>query len=125
MNPDSIHPILRRERARCDALLAGDVSVVADLLSDRLLFAHANATYDDKASLLDKLKSRKVVYKALKVSETRIVDLGDTALLMSRLTAAVEIVGTPKSIDNQTLSVWTKEGDDWRLVAYQPTAILR
>ncbi len=115
--------ILGREKQRGDALLEGDVEALSALLSERLVFAHANATYDDKASLLAKMGSGKIVYKTLQIREPRVVELGDSALLVSRLTAAVEVGGQPKSIDNWTLSVWAKEGGEWRLVAYQPTAI--
>jgi ketosteroid isomerase-like protein len=115
--------LLAREGQRCAALLHADIDALADLLSERLVFAHANATYDDKSSLLAKMKSGTIVYQKLDVSEPRVVELGDTALLVSRLTASVTIAGAPRAIDNWTLSVWTLEDDRWRLVAYQPTAI--
>lgn len=115
--------ILAREQQRCEALLSGDVEALSGLLSDRLVFAHANATYEDKESLLRKMGSGNIVYKTLKIGEPRVVDLGETALLVSRLTADVTVGGQPRAIDNWTLSVWTKEAGQWRLVAYQPTAI--
>jgi ketosteroid isomerase-like protein len=115
--------ILAMERRRCDALLAADAKALADLLSDRLVFAHATAKYEDKQTLLAKMNSGNIVYNALEVTETRVVDLGDTALLVSRLTASVTVAGQPREIDNMTLSVWCNESGQWRLVAYQPTAI--
>ncbi|MFV8817968.1 nuclear transport factor 2 family protein [Haliea sp. E17] len=115
--------ILAREQQRCDALLAGDLEALAGLLSERLVFAHANAVYDDKESLLGKMGSGNIVYKTLQIREPRVVDLGDSALLVSRLSAEVTVGGQEKFIDNRTLSVWTRESGEWRLVAYQPTAI--
>jgi len=123
MSADTSDQILARERERCAALLAADVGALERLLSDRLVFAHATAAYEDKASLLAKMAAGNIVYKTLDVTEQRVIDLGDTALLVSRLTAAVTVGGTPRAIDNRTLSVWTREGGEWRLVAYQPTAI--
>ena len=117
--------ILAREAARGRALLASDVDALAELLSDRLVFAHANATYEDKASLLKKMASGTIKYLKLAVTEQRVIELGETALLVSRLTAAVTVAGQPRAIDNWTLSVWTLERGVWRLVAYQPTAIPR
>lgn len=117
--------ILDCERQRCDALLAADVGALSELLSERLVFAHATATYEDKASLLAKMASGNIVYNTLEISDPQVVDLGDTALLVSRLTAAVSVGGQPRSIDNRTLSVWAREDGQWRLVAYQPTAIPR
>lgn len=123
MSNDTTRAILSREDSRCQALLSGDVDALSELLSDRLVFAHANATYDDKESLIRKMGSGNIVYQTLKVSEQRVIDLESSALLVSRLTADVLVGGQPRSIDNYTLSVWTKESGDWRLLAYQPTAI--
>lgn len=115
--------ILAREKARCAALRAGDATSLATMLSDRLVFMHANAKQDDKAVLIDKMRGGGIVYHSLEVTEERVTDLGATALLHSRLTALVSVAGQPKSIDNQTLSVWVREGDEWMLIAYQPTPI--
>lgn len=123
MSDNLSEDILAREKQRCNALLAGDVEVLDQLLSERLVFAHANATYEDKASLLSRMGSGNIVYNTLQVTEPEVVDLGDTALLVSRLTADVTVGGTPRAIDNRTLSVWVREAGEWRLVAYQPTAI--
>ncbi len=115
--------ILAREEQRCRALLDADIDALGELLSDRLVFAHATARYEDKTSLLQKMGEGNIVYNTLEVTEQRVIELGDSALLLSRLTADVSVGGQPRRIDNRTLSVWTREDDCWRLVAYQPTAI--
>lgn len=117
--------ILAMERRRCDALLSADVAALDGLLSDRLVFAHATAKYEDKQTLLEKMEMGNIVYKTLEITEPRVVDLGDTALLVSRLTADVTVGGQPRKIDNMTLLVWGKEAGQWRMIAYQPTAIPR
>ncbi len=123
MSNDVNEQVLAREAQRCEALLAADVDALDGLLSERLVFAHATAKYEDKASLLQKMGAGTIVYKTLDVTEQRVIDLGDSALLLSRLTADVLVGGQARSIDNMTLSVWTREDGQWRLVAYQPTAI--
>jgi ketosteroid isomerase-like protein len=123
MSNDVNEQVLAREEQRCKALLAADVDALDGLLSERLVFAHATAKYEDKASLLQKMGAGTIVYKTLDVTEQRVIDLGDSALLLSRLTADVLVGGQARSIDNMTLSVWTREDGQWRLVAYQPTAI--
>jgi len=125
MTNDVEAQVLACEARRCEALLAADIEALDGMLSARLVFAHATASYEDKASLLGKMASGAIVYKTLSVTEQRVIDLGDTALLLSRLTAAVTVGGQPRDIDNRTLSVWTREAGAWRLVAYQPTAIPR
>ncbi len=102
---DTENAVLARESERGAALLAADVEALADLLSDRLVFAHANATYDDKASLLAKMRSGNIVYQSLEVSGQRVIDLGDSALLVSRLRAAVTVGGQPRYRQLDAVSV--------------------
>lgn len=124
MNPHSITDIvLACERKRCQALLAGDVDTLGTLLSERLIFTHANATHDSKASLIAKMRLGTIVYKSLTIDQETVIELPDAAILSSRLQAVVDVAGTTKTIRNSTLSVWSKEADEWRLVAYQPTPI--
>ena len=125
MNQAVADVILANEAKRCEALLAADLSALEPLLSERLAFGHANAVTDDKAQLLTKMASGNIVYQTLEVTVTRIIELGETVLLLSRLTAQVTVGGQEKLIDNQTLSVWVNEAGQWRLVAYQPTPIPR
>jgi ketosteroid isomerase-like protein len=116
--------ILACERARCAALLAGNQDGLAELLSDRLVFVHANATSDTKSSLLAKMAGGSIVYRTLVVDQETVVGLsGGTAILSARLTADLLVRGEPKRVSNLALSVWTREDDRWRLVAYQPTPI--
>ncbi|MBX3529414.1 MAG: nuclear transport factor 2 family protein [Rhizobiaceae bacterium] len=117
------HDILARERARCEALRKADVAALDGLISERLVFMHANAKSDDKKVLLEKMRAGGIVYNSLDLSELNVTDLGDTALLHGRLTANVLVNGQPRLIDNQTLSVWAREAGTWRLVAYHPTPI--
>jgi hypothetical protein len=87
--------VLAREAQRCTALLHADIHTLAERLSERLVFAHANATYEDKSSLLAKMGSGTTVYQTLQVSGKRVIELGDTALLISRLTAAITVGSQP------------------------------
>jgi len=125
MTQDISGTIIALEERRRQALLACDVGALSELLSDRLVFAHSNAVYEDKTSLLAKMGSGNIVYLSLEITEQRVMDLGETALLFSRLTAEVTVGGQPRSLDNRTLSVWTREDGQWRLLAYQPIAIPR
>ncbi|GIX30593.1 MAG: hypothetical protein KatS3mg124_1065 [Porticoccaceae bacterium] len=115
--------VLAREQARLAALRAGDAESLAPLLSEELRFGHANAVWDDKAKLLAKLREGRIVYRHLEVSEEEVLVRGDMALLFARLCADVLVNGVEKRIDNRTLSVWIREGEEWRLLAYQPTPI--
>lgn len=115
--------IMACEQARCAALLDRDVAALSNLLSDRLVFTHANALSEGKDAIVAKMKAGSLVYRSLDVTDQQVIDLGDTALLLSRLTALVTVGATDKRIDNRTLSVWTREEGHWRLISYHPTPI--
>lgn len=121
--PTITHTVLACEKRRCQALLAGDVDALGSLLSERLIFTHANATHDSKASLIAKMRLGTIVYQSLAIDQETVIELPDTAILSSRLRAVVDVAGTTKTIRNSTLSVWAREDAEWRLVAYQPTPI--
>jgi len=53
----------------------------------------------------------------------RVEVVGDTAIVVGRMTADLEVQGTPKTIDNLALAVWTRASGDWRLLAYAPSAL--
>jgi hypothetical protein len=126
MNPtDLTTAIVGREHERCDALLRGDLHRLGDLLSDRLVFVHANATSDTKASLLAKMATGAIVYRSLVVEDPVVLGLAPgIALLTGRLTADLLVREQPKRVSNLTMSVWALEDEEWRLVAYQPTPIV-
>jgi ketosteroid isomerase-like protein len=48
---------------------------------------------------------------------------GDIALAFGHMSADIVSHGVAKSLNNQTLSVWTKTGERWQLLAYQPTPV--
>jgi ketosteroid isomerase-like protein len=51
----------------------------------------------------------------------RVEVVGDTAVVVGRMTADLTVGGTPKTIDNLALAVWTRATGDWQLLAYAPT----
>jgi hypothetical protein len=53
----------------------------------------------------------------------RVEVLGDTAIVVGRMTADVDVQGVPKTIDNLALAVWTRASGAWRRLAYAPTSL--
>jgi hypothetical protein len=115
--------LLSLEQKRCEALLAADIPSLDKLLSQRLVFTHANALSDTKEMFLEKIRQGRIVYVRLKVTESRVIELNESAILLCRMTAELLVAGVPKQIDNQTLSVWAIEDGQFNLVAYQPTPV--
>jgi ketosteroid isomerase-like protein len=53
----------------------------------------------------------------------RVEVVGDTAVVVGRMTADLTVDGTPKTIDNLALAVWTRGPGGWQLLAYAPTQL--
>lgn len=113
--------IVALENRRCAALLENNLDELGLLLSQRLTFGHANAAWDDRETLLTKLKGGAVRYLSMEVVKPKVIDLGNVALLTSHLKAHVLVNGAERKLHNSTLSVWAHEDGVWRLLAYQPT----
>ena len=45
------------------------------------------------------------------------------ALRVGRMTADLDVDGTPRTIDNLALAVWTRASGHWQLLAYAPTPL--
>src|SRR5260370_9194001 len=115
--------LLSLEQKRCEALLAADIPALDNLFARRLVFTHANSLSDTKETFLEKMRQGRIVYVRVEVTESRVIELNESAILLCRMTAELLVAGVPKRIDNRTLSVWAIEDGQFSLVAYQPTPV--
>jgi ketosteroid isomerase-like protein len=106
------------------AIKAADTAKLDRLLSNELIYTHANGVIDDKAAYIAKIKSGRQKYVGVEHSNIRIkVFGGDTAVL----TARMRMHGTNASgpFDDQILMihVWVKASGGWQLAAHQTTKL--
>lgn len=111
------------EHQRFAAMLSADVVTLDRLLSDGLIYVHANADIDNKESYLQRIASGSLRYLELDQEIIASVDLEGVVLISGRFAAKVDVAGEMRTIDNLYLAVWAPETSGWRLVAYQPTAV--
>ena len=84
---------------------------------------HSSGARDTKAEYLRKVRTGYYDYWRIDHPVERVEVVGDTALVVGRMTADLGVDGTPKTIDNLSLAVWTRIAGDWRLLAYAPTRL--
>ena len=124
MTEELAQSILDSERQRCDAMIAGDLAALDASLAAELQFHHATGAVDDKAAFLAKMAAGRIVYAGLAWTEERVSALGpDSALLTGRMTTDVRVEGVEKRLNNRVMTVWTRQGGNWRLLAFQSTPI--
>ena len=115
--------VLAAEDRRYRAMQEADLGVLDELCADALSYAHSSGTRDTKDEYLEKLRSGHYVYLRIDHPVERVEVVGDTAVVVGRMTADITVQGTAKTIDNLALAVWTRASGDWRLLAYAPTPL--
>jgi len=122
--PDIEDEIRALEARRYAAMASGDLAALAGMLSDRLSYAHSNATFDGKASYLASLEDGSLRYLTTEHETTAVLSAGDdAAAALGRMSARIIRHGAERDIASATLALWVREGGAWRLLAYQPTAL--
>jgi len=109
--------VLAADDARLDAMARMDVDALAPILADELVFVHTNGHQDDKPAYLDALRSGRLRYRALTRREPSVRVAGNTAILTGMLTIEATVRGEDHTAQARFLSVWTKDGSRWRMLA--------
>jgi hypothetical protein len=123
MEPTDLQQILAAEDRRYRAMQDGDLATLDELCADELSYTHSSGTRDTKAEYFAKVGSGHYVYRRIDHPVERVEVLGDTAIVVGRMTADVDVQGVPKTIDNLALAVWTRASGAWQLLAYAPTSL--
>jgi hypothetical protein len=113
--------IVALEDRRYQAVVDGDYDTFADLCHRRLVYTHSLGDRDTLSSYLEKLRKGFYRYHRIDHPIEDIVLIGDTALVLGQMNADLTVNGTQKSLANSALSVWIRDGDTWKFLAYQPT----
>jgi ketosteroid isomerase-like protein len=119
---DDAATVLAAEDRRYEAMINTDLAALDRMLDDRLSYAHSSGARDTKDEYLAKVRSGYYDYLRINHPVERVEVVGDTAIVVGRMTCDLTVQGTPKTIDNLALAVWTRAAGVWRLLAYAPTA---
>ncbi len=115
--------VLDAEDRRYRAMIDADLETMDRLVADEVSSAHSSGVRDTKAEYFEKVRSGYYDYHSIDHPVERVEVVGDTAIVVGRMTADLDVDGTGKTIDSLALAVWTKDGGEWRLLAYAPTRL--
>ena len=109
-----------------DALAAGDVARIEDLLHDDFLIVDVmSGGVADRASFLAALRERLVEFDRVQLVERAGRRYGDSAVIVGRTEMSGTFGGAPFAAASRYTHVLVRDGDDrWRLVSAQGTQIL-
>jgi hypothetical protein len=122
---DDERAVLALEDLRYQALLGPDLDTLDRLFAEQLSYSHSSGVRDTKSEYLAKIRSGYYVYLRVDHPVERVEIVGDGAIVVGRMTADLTVDGMARTIDNLALSVWTRAGGDWRLLAFAPTPLPR
>lgn len=117
--------VRRAEDARSTAMLDADTATLGRLLDDELVYTHSSGGRESREELLGRIDDGSLRYRSIEHTIDRLVVAGDTAMVVGRMVAEVEVDGAPRHLDNLTLTVWTRRAPGWRLLGYGPTPLPR
>jgi len=120
---DDEKAVLEAEDRRYRAMLDADLATLDQLCADELSYAHSSGARDTKAQYFEKVRTGYYVYRRIDHPVERVEVVGDTAMVVGRMIADLDVDGVPKTIDNLAVAVWVRAGQDWRLLAYAPTRL--
>jgi uncharacterized protein DUF4440 len=120
---EDVREVLAAEDRRYQAMQDVDLTTLDALCTDELSYAHSSGVRDTKHQYLEKVRSGYYVYRRIDHPVERVALVGDTAVVIGRMTADLDVDGIPKTIDNLALAVWTRASGAWRLLAYAPTSL--
>jgi hypothetical protein len=118
-----VRAVVAAEDRRYQAMQDADLATLDALCADELSYAHSSGARDTKDQFLGKVRSGYYVYRRIDHPVERVAVVGDSAVVVGRMTADLDVDGTPKTIDNLALAVWTRASGQWQLLAYAPTPL--
>lgn len=117
---DTEADVLAADDARIKALVAADVTALADRLADDLRYVHSTGTVDTKESFLELVRSGRSRYTAYAPLE-RVVRFPapGIALDSGRARLRVETADGPIEAEFHYLAAWRHEAGGWKFFAWQ------
>lgn len=120
-DPTLLSEISALENRRYDAMIRADVTYLATVFDDGLIYTHSSGKRQDGADYLRGLGNGDDVYRKINHGIDRIVRLSDSVLVYGWQKMDVETGGAKRELDNLSLVVLSRVGGDWKLAAYVST----
>lgn len=101
------------------AMVDGDKAALEKIAATELSYGHSSGKLEDKAAFVEAIASGKSDFVSIDLSEQTITVSGDVAIVRHKLAAETNDGGKPGSVKLAILTVWKKQGREWKLLARQ------
>jgi len=96
------------EALRRNAMLAGDVYALGELLAPELRYVHSTGTVDSRDSLLHKLAAGVIAYREFELAPLAVTQCGDALIVAGEMRAQVLRGGELRQVCSSYLAVWRR-----------------
>jgi ketosteroid isomerase-like protein len=115
--------IRQRETRRFEALVRGDTASLEEIMADDAIYTHATGVVETKAEYLAKMKSGEVRYESFAPEQLQVRIYGTAAVLTGIAGVKAHVGGEVRNLRLLFTDVYVKQGDRWRMVAWQSTRL--
>jgi ketosteroid isomerase-like protein len=111
------------EAQRFQAMEKGDVETLDRIISDDLIYTHANGLRQSKFDVIGVLGSSDMKYESITAYDVRVRIYNDTAIVAGRASVRIKAHGERESFEICYLDVYVKQEGRWQMVAWQSSRI--
>jgi len=101
------------------AMVDGDKTALEKIAAEELTYGHSGGKIEDKAAFVQALASGASDFVSIELTEQTIKVVGDVAIVRHKLAADTNDGGKPGTVKLAILTVWKKQGKEWKLLARQ------
>jgi ketosteroid isomerase-like protein len=101
------------------AMVSGDKASLEKIAATDLSYGHSGGKIEDKAAFVEAIASGKSDFVSIDLTEQTIKVVGDVAIVRHKLSAETNDGGKPGTVKLAILTVWKKQGKEWKLLARQ------
>ncbi len=123
VNLDVQETLEQVEQRRFAAMVAQNIAALEPLLADELSYTHSTGETENKAQLLETIRSGRLRYEAIDVREVDVHRYGDVALLRGRLALRARAGDRALQLDLRYTDAYVYREGRWQMVAYHATRI--
>ncbi len=120
---DSEREIRELETQRFRAMERVDVAALNRILSDDLIYTHANGLRQTKSELIGVLGSGDMKYESITTDDVRVRIFTEAAVVTGRALIKIKAHGEEQSFDLCYLDVYVKQDGRWQMVAWQSSRV--
>ena len=116
--------IISLEKQRYTAMTKNDQKFLQQILADDLTFTHANGVVESKMLFLKRLKNKDLIYHSIQLKDLKVKIYANCAVVTGISNIMAQGGKQKVNLDLRFTTVYVKS-NDWRVVAYQSTRIIK